>query len=81
VDFCSSVALRRVKAGVRWDEALPGILADGSFKLSGAVLVLLAELRQELELAEKIDRADSSMEKIAWENEAKLVRTMSRMSP
>jgi hypothetical protein len=46
------------------------------------VLVLLAELRQELEqLAEKIDRADKSMEKIAWENEAKLVRARSRMSP
>ena len=36
------------------DEALPGILAGGSSKLSGAVLVLLAELKQELEqLAEK----------------------------
>src|SRR5271166_5770851 len=48
------------------DEALPGILAGGSSKLSGAVLVLLAELKQELEqLAEKIDRADKSIEKIA----------------
>src|SRR6202048_4515136 len=53
------------------DEALPGILGDGSSKLSGAVLVLLAELKQELEqLAEKIDRADKSVEKIARENEA-----------
>jgi transposase len=53
------------------DEALPSILASGSFKLSGAVLVLLAELKQELEqLAEKIDRADKSVEKIAQENEA-----------
>jgi transposase len=53
------------------DEALPGILAGGPFNLSGAVLVLLAELKQELEqLAEKIDRADESLEKIARENEA-----------
>ena len=53
------------------DEALPGILACGSSKLSGAVLVLLAELKQELEqLAEKIDRADKSIEKIARENES-----------
>ncbi len=53
------------------DEALPGILADVPSKLSGAVLVLLAELKQELEqLAEKIDRADKSIEKIARENEA-----------
>jgi transposase len=38
------------------DKGLPGILAEGSSKLSGAVLVLLAELKQELEqLAEKVD--------------------------
>jgi transposase len=49
------------------DEALPGILACGSSKLSGAALVLLAELKQ---LAEKIDRADKSIEKIARENES-----------
>ena len=37
----------------------------------GAVLGLLAELKQELEqLAEKIDRADKSVEKIARENES-----------
>jgi transposase len=37
----------------------------------GAVLGLLAELKQELEqLAEKIDRADKSVEKIACENES-----------
>jgi hypothetical protein len=52
-------------------EGLPGILAGGSCKLSGAVLVLLAELKQELEqLAEKINRADKSIEKIARENES-----------
>src|ERR1700756_1712226 len=61
-----------LRKGQRYvDEALPGILADGSSKLSGAVLVLLAELKQELEqLAEKIDRADKSIEKIAREDEA-----------
>jgi transposase len=53
------------------DEALPDILAGGSSKLSGAVLVLLAELKQELEqLAEKIDRSDKSIEKIARGNES-----------
>ena len=53
------------------DEALPGILAGDLSNLPGAVLVLLAELKQELEqLAEKIDRADKSVEKIAREHEA-----------
>ena len=53
------------------DAALPGILADPATKLSGAVLVLLTELKLELaQLAEKIDRADQSMAKIAQENEA-----------
>jgi transposase len=53
------------------DQAQPGILAEGSSKLSGAVLVLLAELKQELEqLAEKIDRGDKSIEKIARESES-----------
>ena len=53
------------------DAALPGILADPAAKLSGGVLVLLTELKLELaQLAEKIDRANKSMEKIAQENEA-----------
>jgi transposase len=53
------------------DAALPRILADPTTKLSGMVLVLLTELKVELaQLAEKIDRADKSMEKIAQENEA-----------
>jgi transposase len=48
-----------------------GILADPAPKLSCTVQVLLAELKLELaQLAEKIDRADKSMEKIAQENEA-----------
>jgi transposase len=53
------------------DAALPGILADTTSKLSGAILVLLRELKLELaQLAEKIERSDSSIEKIAQENEA-----------
>ena len=53
------------------DEALPGILAGTSSKVSGAVLILLTELKQELkQLGEKIDLADKSMEKIARENES-----------
>jgi transposase len=53
------------------DEALPRILADPATKLSGAVLVLLTELKLELaQLAEKIDRADQSMAQMAGENEA-----------
>jgi transposase len=53
------------------DEALPRILADPATKLSGAVLVLLTELKLELaQLAEKIDRADQSMAQMARENEA-----------
>ena len=63
------ITLRKGRRHV--DAALPGILADAASKLSGGVLVLLAELKQELaQLAEKIDRADKSMEKIAQENEA-----------
>src|SRR5271169_2512702 len=43
------------------DAALPGILVNGTAKLSGAVLVLLTALKLELEqLAEKIDGSDTS---------------------
>jgi len=53
------------------DAALPGILSDPATKLSGALLVLLTELKLELaQLAEKIDRADQSIAQIARENEA-----------
>src|SRR5271156_582718 len=53
------------------DAALPGILTNPAAKLSGAVLVLLSELKLELaQLAEKIDRADQSIAQIARENEA-----------
>jgi transposase len=53
------------------DAALPGVLADATSKLSGALRVLLMELKQELaQLAEKIDRSDSAIAQIARENEA-----------
>ena len=52
------------------DEALPKLLADPATKFSGALLVLLTELKVELaQLAEKIDRADQSIAQIARENE------------
>jgi transposase len=53
------------------DAALPGILADTTSKLSGAVLVLLIELKLELEqLAERIERSDQAIKHLAGENEA-----------
>jgi transposase len=53
------------------DAALPGILADTTSKLSGAVLVLLMELKLELEqLAERIERSDQAIKHLAGENEA-----------
>jgi transposase len=53
------------------DAALPGILSDPATKLSGALLVLLTELKLELtQLEEKINRADQSIAQIARENEA-----------
>jgi transposase len=53
------------------DEALPGILSDPATRLSGALLVLLTELKLELaQLAQKVDRADQSIAQIARENEA-----------
>src|ERR1700687_2522936 len=42
------------------DAALPGILVNGTAKLSGAVLVLLAQLKLELDqMAMRIDQADA----------------------
>src|SRR6202161_203976 len=53
------------------DEALPGILEDASAKLSGAVRLLLAQLKLELDhLQIRIDEADAVIQKIAGENEA-----------
>jgi transposase len=53
------------------DEALPGILEDASAKLSGAVRLLLAQLKLELDhLQMRIDEADAVIQKTASENEA-----------
>jgi transposase len=53
------------------DEALPGFLEDASAKLSGAVRLLLAPLKLELDhLQMRIDEADAVIQKIAGENEA-----------
>jgi transposase len=63
------ITLRKGRRHV--DAALPGILADGTSKLSGTVSRLLAELKLELhQLAEKIDRCDTSIVEVARENEA-----------
>src|SRR6266700_1608468 len=51
--------------------ALPGILEDASAKLSGALRVLLAQLRLELaHLETRINEADAVINKTAGENEA-----------
>jgi transposase len=53
------------------DAALPGILEDASAKLSGAVRLLLAQLKLELDhLQMRIDEADAVIQKITGENEA-----------
>src|ERR1022692_2253268 len=53
------------------DAALPGILEDASAKLSGALRVLLAQLKLELDhLQMRIDEADAVIKKTAGENEA-----------
>src|ERR1700732_1657452 len=51
------------------DEALPGILEDASAKLSGAVRLLLAQLKLELDhLQMRIDEADAVIQKIVGES-------------
>ncbi len=51
--------------------ALPGILEDADAKLSGALRMLLAQLKLELDhLDLRIDEADALIKKIARENEA-----------
>jgi transposase len=63
------ITLRKGRCHV--DEALPGILEDASAKLSGALRVLLAQLKLELEhLQMRIDEADAVIKKTAGENEA-----------
>ena len=51
--------------------ALPGILEDADAKLSGALRMLLAQLKLELDhLDMRIDEADAMIKKTAHENEA-----------
>jgi transposase len=53
------------------DAALPGILEDASAQLSGALRVLLVQLKLELDhLQMRIDEADAMINKVAGENEA-----------
>src|SRR5271154_1271758 len=52
------------------EAALPGIIEDATAKLSGALRMLLAQLKLELEqMALRIDEADSVLNKNAHENE------------
>src|SRR6266704_2725598 len=63
------ITLRKGRCHV--DAALPGILEDASAKLSGALRVLLAQLRLELDhLETRINEADAVINKTAGENEA-----------
>jgi len=53
------------------DAALPGILEDADAKLSGALRLLLAQLKLELDqLALRMEQADRVIQKTASENEA-----------
>ena len=63
------ITLRKGRRHV--DAALPGILEDATTKLSGALRLLLAQLRLELDhLETRIDEADAVIKKTAGENEA-----------
>jgi transposase len=63
------IALRKGRAHV--DRELPIILEDADSRLSGALRMLLAQLKLELEqLVEKIDWADQVIAQTARENEA-----------
>jgi Transposase IS116/IS110/IS902 family len=63
------ITLRKGRCHV--DAALPGILEDASAKLSGALRLLLAQLKLELDhLQTRIDEADAVIKKTAGENEA-----------
>jgi transposase len=63
------ITLRKGRRHV--DAALPGILEDADAKLSGALRVLLAQLKLELDHLERpIDQADAVIQKTAGENEA-----------
>ena len=60
-----------VRKGRRYiDAALPGILEDASNQLSGALRVLLVQLKLELDhLQMRIDEVDATINKAAGENE------------
>src|SRR5664279_4546865 len=63
------ITLRKGRCHV--DAALPGILEDATTKLSGALRLLLAQLKLELDhLDKRIDEADGVIKKTAGENEA-----------
>jgi len=63
------ITLRKGRRHV--DAALPGILEDASAKLSGALRMLLAQLKLELDhLQMRIDEADALIKKTAGDNEA-----------
>jgi transposase len=61
-----------VRKGRRYIEAaLPGILEDADAKLSGALRLLLAQLKLELDqMAKRLEEADALIEQTALENEA-----------
>jgi transposase len=62
------ITLRKGRCNL--DAALPGILEDATAKLSGAVRLLLAQLKLELDqLAIRLDEADTLIQKTAQENE------------
>ncbi len=63
------ITLRKGRRHV--DRALPGILEDADTRLSGALRLLLAQLKLELEqLTLRIGEADAAIEKTAQENDA-----------
>ena len=63
------ITLRRGRRHV--DAALPGILEDAESKISGALRMLLLQLKMELDqLAIRIDEADGVMEQASRENDA-----------
>ena len=63
------ITLRKGRRHV--DAALPGILEDADAKLTGALRTLLAQLKLELDqLAVRIDKADTVIQKTAQQNDA-----------
>jgi transposase len=63
------ITLRKGRRHV--DAALPGILEDATAKLSGALRILLAQLKLELDqMAMRINEADAVLNKTAHENRA-----------